>query len=290
MATARRPGLRRAGILLLAVLASLSTTLAHAAEPPAIVLAQVYHAGIHVRDYLVSEKYDGVRAIWDGRTLRFRSGNRVPAPDWFLTALPPDALDGELWLGRGRFDELSAMVRRSVPVDQEWRRISYMIFELPAAPGSFRERAERIRQLVAQHQANAPWLVAVEQTPVRDEAALLQRFRAGIAAGAEGLMLHRADAPYVSGRSDVLLKLKPAPDAEAVVIGHEPGRGKYAGQTGALTMQMPDGPTFSLGSGLPDTLRRNPPPLGTVITYRYQETGKHGLPRFPRFLRVREEF
>jgi DNA ligase-1 len=118
----------------------------------------------------------------------------------------------------------------------------------------------------------------------------MQQLDAVVRAGGEGLMLHRADAPYVTGRSDALLKLKPWQDAEAIVVGYTPGKGKYQGMTGALDMEMPDGKRFRIGSGLSDALRRQPPPLGTRITYRYQQLTKNGVPRFPRYLRVREDF
>lgn len=102
-------------------------------------------------------------------------------------------------------------------------------------------------------------------------------------------MLRRDDAPYRSGRSDDLLKLKSFEDAEARVIGHLPGRGKYAGQTGALLVETPSGQRFRLGSGLPDALRRAPPPIGSVVTYRHNGTHASGLPRFARFWRVRAD-
>ena len=59
-----------------------------AAEPPAILLAEVYRTQVDVSQYLVSEKLDGVRAIWDGQTLRFRSGKTINAPRWFVDGLP----------------------------------------------------------------------------------------------------------------------------------------------------------------------------------------------------------
>ena len=58
-------------------------------------------------------------------------------------------LDGELWLARGRFEALSGIVRKTEPQDDEWRQIKYMIFELPDAPGTFAERAQRIKEIVA---------------------------------------------------------------------------------------------------------------------------------------------
>jgi DNA ligase-1 len=255
---------------------------------PAMLLAEVYAADLDVTQYWVSEKFDGVRAQWDGRTLRFRGGGSVPTPAWFTAGFPAQPLDGELWIGRDRFDALSGAVRKTEAVDAEWRQIRYLIFELPGAAGDFTNRVGQMRQLVAQ--VNLPWLQAVEQTRVADHAALMQRLDAVMRAGGEGLMLHRADAPYLTGRSGALLKLKPWQDAEAIVIGHTPGKGKYQGMTGALQMAMPDGRRFRLGSGLSDALRRQPPPIGTRITYRYQHLTKSGLPRFPRYLRVREDF
>ncbi len=255
---------------------------------PAMLLAEVYAADVDVTQYWVSEKYDGVRAQWDGKALRFRGGGRVPAPAWFTAGFPATPLDGELWTGRGRFDALSGIVRRIEPADAEWRRVRYLVFELPGAAGDFSARVQQIRTLVAQ--AGVPWLQAVEQTRVADRAALMKQLDAVVRTGGEGLMLHRADAPYLTGRNDALLKLKPWLDAEAIVVGHIPGQGKYQGMTGALLMEMSDGTRFRLGSGLSDSLRRQPPPLGTRITYRYQHLTKRGVPRFPRYLRVREDF
>lgn len=257
-----------------------------AAEPPALLLAERYAGDIDVTRYWVSEKLDGVRAHWDGATLRFRSGNPVPAPAWFVAALPPRPLDGELWLGRGGFERLVGIVRRASPDDADWRQVRYMIFELPDAPGDFTARAAAIRALVAA--AGLPWLGAVEQFRVADAGALRRRLAAVVRDGGEGLMLHRADAPYETGRSAALLKLTPWLDAEARVVAHLPGRGKFAGMLGALRVEMPDGRRFSLGSGFSLAERRAPPPVGAQVTYRYRELTRHGLPRFPRYLRVRE--
>jgi DNA ligase-1 len=255
---------------------------------PAMLLAEVYAAHVDVSQYWVSEKFDGVRAQWDGRSLHFRGGGRVPAPAWFTANFPALPLDGELWIGRDQFDALSGTVRKTEPVDAEWRQVRYLIFELPGAAGDFSARVQQMQTIV--ELAAVPWLQAVGQMRVADRAALMQQLDAVMRAGGEGLMLHRADAPYVTGRSDALLKLKPWLDAEAVVVGHTPGKGKYQGMTGALEMAMPDGKRFRIGSGLSDSLRRQPPAIGTRIIYRYQQLTKNGLPRFPHYLRVREDF
>jgi len=259
-----------------------------ATAPPAIILAKVLDPSVDPAQYLVSEKFDGVRAIWDGETLRFRSGNVVHAPAWFIAKLPQQPLDGELWLARGKFETLSGYVRKADPVDEEWRQIHYQIFELPAAAGAFEERYRQIQAIVKQ--AGWPQLVAVEQFRVSDRAALKHKLDVVVKAGGEGLMLHRADAPYVTGRSDVLLKLKPLDDTEAIVVGHIPGKGKYDGMLGALRVEAPDGKRFIIGTGFTDAVRHNPPAVGTTITYTYRGLTSSGVPRFASYWRVREKF
>lgn len=254
---------------------------------PLLLLAQETDADIDPTGWLVSEKLDGVRALWDGQQLRFRSGTPVAAPAWFLQRLPKRPLDGELWLGRGRFDELSGLVRRASPDDAAWNQVRYMLFELPEAPGPFVERAQALARLA--DAAAWPQLQAVPQETLPSRQALRERLDAVVRAGGEGLMLHRADAPWLTGRSRVLLKLKPVQDADAVVIGHVPGQGRHAGRLGALVVRREDGVVFQLGSGLTDAQRDLPPRVGSVVTYSYRGITPQGVPRFASFLRVRPD-
>ncbi len=277
-------------LLMLALITPMHSAVSAGASSgtPALLLANELGPQIDPAKYLISEKYDGVRAIWDGEVLRFRSGRVVNAPPWFIAKLPAQALDGELWLARGRFEALSGIVRKSEPQDEEWRQLKYMIFELPNAPGTFTERAQRIKEIVAG--THWPQLLAVEQFRVADRAALKRKLDDVVRGGGEGLMLHLADADYVTGRSDVLLKLKPLQDTEAVVIEHVSGKGKYQGMLGALRVQMPDGKKFLIGTGFSDEVRKNPPRLGMTVTYTYRGLTQSGLPRFASYLRVRENF
>ena len=237
--------------------------------------------------WLASKKLDGVRAHWDGTQLRFRSGRPVTAPGWFLARLPPSPLEGELWLGRGRFDELSGLVRRSLADDEGWRQLRYMLFELPGAPGPFSERAAALERLALR--IGWPQLQAVPQRHVARRETLAPWLEEVVRGGGEGLMLHRADAPYRSGRSEDVVKLKPQQDEDAVVIGHLPGRGRHAGRLGALRVRRADGAVFDLGTGLSDAQRGDPPPLGSTVTYAFRGRTPNGLPRLASFLRVRPD-
>ncbi|PUE09603.1 DNA ligase [Limnohabitans sp. T6-5] len=263
---------------------------AAAADGERVQLAAVWPQGRTPRGYLVSEKFDGVRAVWDGQVLRFRSGRLIAAPSWFLAALPPLPLDGELWMGRGQFDRVSGAVRKAVPDEDEWRRIQYWVFDAPGWNEPFARRVGLMAQ--ALDAAHVPWLKPVAQTTVPDATTLAMRLREVVQQGGEGLVLHRADALWRAGRSEgpraALFKFKPEPDEEGQVLGYQPGKGRLHGQTGALLVQMPSGQRFALGAGLSDALRREPPPVGAWVTYRYRDRTPTGLPRFASFVRVRD--
>lgn len=253
---------------------------------PPLLLAQTYSEKYDVADYLVSEKLDGVRALWDGKNLRFRSGKLIHAPAWFTAPLPTHALDGELWMGRNSFEQLSAAVRRNVPLDSEWKTITYQVYELPGGEGSFSARIAALEASAAR--VALPWLQVVPQVRVKNKAALKLKLAQVVREGGEGLMLHRTDAAWQTGRSDVLLKLKPHEDAEALVVAHVAGQGKYQGMLGALVVTTPQGRRFRLGTGFTDVQRRNPPAVGTTVTYRYRDFTSTGLPKFASFMRIRE--
>jgi DNA ligase-1 len=254
---------------------------------PALMLANVYHRDIPLTEYWVSEKLDGVRAYWDGHTIISRQGNVYHAPSWFSADFPSAPLDGELWMGRGRFDELSGAVRKQTPLNSQWQKIRFMAFDLPAAEGSFDLRLLQLKRLIDQN--NSPYLVLIEQQKFLNEKALLAHLDEVIALGGEGLMLHLVSAPYRAKRSDDLLKLKRYQDAEATVIDHLPGKGKHEGVLGALLLETKSGLRFKIGSGFSNSQRKAPPPIGSTITYKYFGLSSKGTPRFASFLRVRNE-
>ena len=243
-----------------------------------------------VSDYLVSEKFDGIRALWTGSALVTRRGNIIRAPHWFTAALPNTRLDGELWTKHQDFETLSSIVRRQTP-DARWRQVRYMVFDMPDAQTPFAERYRNYQQLIQGLKANpdAPHVHAVPQYRFNTASELDAFLQAKLNKGAEGVMLNRASDGYHSGRSDALLKLKPYFDAEAEVIAHLPGRGKYEGMLGALRVRGDNGVEFSVGTGFTDEERANPPPIGSIVTFQYHGYTKHGLPRFTSFLRVRDD-
>lgn len=251
-------------------------------------LAEVYEQDTirDIEQYLVSEKYDGVRAIWTGQQLITRNGNPIHAPAWFTEPLPHIWLDGELWTQRQDFDALSGIVRTHIPDDYDWANVSYMVFDMPDDSLPFEQRYQNYSALIKQ--LNVEHIRAVKQQRFSSNHALSEHLQTMVKNGAEGLMLHLATARHRSGRSNALLKLKPYFDAEAVVIAHLPGKGKYTGMMGALRVRNQQGIEFSVGTGFTDLERANPPSVGSTITYKYHGYTNNGLPRFASFLRSRD--
>jgi len=273
--------------LLLAAFGLAIAPAALAREPaPTLMLAETYRRDMSLADYWVSEKYDGVRAFWDGRQLWTRGGERIVAPAWFTTPLPKQPLDGELWAGRGRFAHAVSTARNQTPNDIAWHEMRYMVFDLPAQPGDFTTRLAALRRLLPI--TDAPWVVPVPQERATTHEALQALLDKTVKMGGEGLMLHRGASLYKGERGNDLLKVKPYEDAEARVIEHLPGKGRHSTRLGALVVETPEGKRFRLGTGLTDAERENPPAIGTWVTYRYNGLTAKGLPRFARFMRVRE--
>ena len=237
---------------------------------------------IDINNYYVSEKFDGVRAYWDGKQFYSRQGHAYHAPQWFTQNLPKLPLDGELWLGRLQFEALLSIVKQQTP-DQRWRQIRYQVFDLPSQDGTFSERFKTLQTLPLPPQANA-----VKQQRFNQLDALLKYLEESNKQGSEGLMLHHKAAYYSQGRNPLLCKLKSYSDAEATVIAYTAGKGKYRGMTGALVVKDANGLIFKIGTGLSDKLRRHPPKIGVLITYRYNGLTLNGLPRFARFMRIRQ--
>ncbi len=251
------------------------------------MLAKNY-AGENIQGWLLSEKLDGVRAIWTGSVLVTRNGNDIIPPAWFTSQLPRgEVLDGELYSGRGTFQKTVAVIRKKTPIDSEWEQIRYRVFDAPACSGGFETRIAYAKNVLWVRQAQKIASVIPHWTcPDADYLkALALRL---VSKGAEGVVLRKPGSPYVPGRSGNVLKYKPRETDEARVIGYQEGKGKYSDQVGALVCQWRDGITIRLGTGLSDETRLTPPKIGSMVTFSYRGLTDTGVPREAVFVTVRD--
>lgn len=237
--------------------------------------------------WLISEKYDGVRAYWDGQRLMTRNGYPIKIPEEFTRNWPRQHLEGELWIGYGQFSRLAGLIQQHQPPEQDWQAVRFMLFDLPQWPGTFVQRSDQLAALVKE--ASAPNLKVIKQHQGLNTDRMEALLRGVVDRGGEGLMLHRGQALYQLQRSSDIRKLKPCQDADAQVLAHLPGKGKYSGMMGSLLVQLEDGSRFKIGTGFTDAERASPPPEGSTITFRYNGLTTHGKPRFARFLRIRPD-
>jgi len=244
-----------------------------------------------------SEKFDGYRSIWNGESFVSRSGKSYAVPDWFRVLMPPGiALDGEFWMGRGNFQNCG-IFRKKVPNSQEWRDadVRYTVYDIPSAAGKFEERMKILEALVKDRcrgVAKCP-LVFTKQTKVKSSTDLDKMFQEVIKKGGEGVMIRKPGSDYEQKRSSSLLKYKQFGDTECTIVGYKPGSGKYTGLLGSFECKLLKGveKRFNV-SGMDDCIRKNyktSHPIGTVITIIFNEKTNDGIPRFPRYLRKRDD-
>ena len=249
------------------------------AAKPHLLLLKVYKDQ-NITGWVMSEKLDGIRGYWDGKHLLTRQGKIIHAPKWFLKDYPPFAIDGELWTKRGDFENISSIVRDKVP-SEKWKGIKHYIFEVPNAKGNLFERLKIVKPY------EGKYIKIIPQIPIKNKKQMKAFLKKIEAKGGEGVVVRDPNIPYISKRTSKALKVKSFLDTECKVIGYTKGKGKYKNMIGALLCQLPNGTIFKIGSGLSDSLRKNPPKIGTTITFKYKEMTKYGKPRFPVFLRVR---
>lgn len=228
----------------------------------------------------MSEKLDGIRAYWNGKQLVSRSGKIIHAPKWFTKGYPPFPIDGELWSKRDDFSNISSIVRDKVP-SSEWEQIKHHIFEAPNAKGDLKSRLSLVIPYINNH------IKLVKQISIQSKEQVDIFHKNILSKSGEGVVIRDPNAPYISKRTNKALKLKKFHDKECNIIGYTKGKGKYTDLIGAIICQMDNGIKFKIGSGLSDTFRKNPPDIGTQVTFKYQNLTKNGKPRFPVFLRIR---
>lgn len=253
---------------------------------PPLLLAERWDNAQDLAGWWMSEKLDGVRAYWDGRSLVSRLGNVFHAPDWFLAGLPAVPLDGELWIGRKSFQRTVGVVRRQDRTDL-WKQVSYLVFDAPATPGPFEDRLGFVRGHIKEHRP--PYVRAHDHAACESLNHLRAELARVEALGGEGLMLRKPGSAYEVGRSITLLKVKSFRDAEARVVEHLAGAGRHKGRLGALLVELADGTRFAVGTGFSDAERGSPPAVGSLIAFRYQELSDGGVPRFPSYIGARDD-
>ncbi len=258
---------------------------AHALE---IMLPQVYTDGMDVSGWLMSEKLDGVRGFWDGKQLLSKKGNPLHPPAAFIRNFPPFALEGEIWGGRTTFEKTVSIIKKQQPHDG-WLKLKFAIFDVPRATGGFSGRLQKAKDWFADHPSQFAFVIP--QKIIKDNGQLKTELQRVEKSGGEGLIVRKPDTLYAKGRSRDILKVKSFFDMEAVVIAHIEGKGRNRGRLGSLLVELPENKKvrFKIGTGFRDEERVNPPPVGSIITFKYYGFYQSGLPRFPSFLRIRTD-
>lgn len=248
-----------------------------------LLLAQKHDDKIDPTGYYMSEKLDGVRCLWTGSQMYSRNANRYYPPAFFTKDFPGSPLDGELWVGRSTFQKCVSIVRKKTPLEHEWRLVQYLVFDAPGLNLPFNKRYEKLEEWFSK--IDSPYIKLHKHEICKGPEHLMREHERVEKLGGEGMMLRDPKSYYENRRSKTLLKVKNFDDDEATVLAHEEGTSRLQGMMGAIRVRNSQGVVFSIGSGFSDAQRRNPPKIGSKITYKYQGVSTSNTPRFPIFLR-----
>jgi DNA ligase-1 len=233
------------------------------------MLAVKFNPKYNVDGWIATEKIDGIRGLWNGRTMRTRSGKIVTLPTRLKRVLPRVPLDGELYFGRNRFSRANRWINAH---DDVGRGLKYYVFDVIDKKSPYKERVERAKALVSRIKRRfgrtAP-LVAAKPIRVRNQAHLGQLMNRVLEKGGEGLILRDPASMYVTGRSKKMLKLKPVKTMMGVVIGHNLGK-----TVGSVKIR--------LSNGVVTSVKGKRRPIGSKIIIEFQELTTKGAPRHPR--------
>jgi DNA ligase-1 len=242
----------------------------------------------------MSEKYDGIRAIWTGKRLMSRTGEVITAPQSFLSLLPSDSsFDGELFTKRGDFSKTSSIISKKIPLELEWNNIIFMIFDIPHVKDTFENRIDIIDALVKQ--IDSPQILSVKHTIIDSYDHLMSLHDHITSSKGEGVMIRKPLSFYELKRSKSFLKVKMFKDEDAIIIGYHLGSGRLKNTLGSLIVKWVHdfSVVFKVGTGLDDSIRfsdyKSILPIGSVITVKFFDFFPSGKPRFPVFSSSRFE-
>lgn len=261
---------------------------------PEVMLAHKYQERYHKGPYYMSEKLDGIRAIAFRGKLYSRNGLIIHAPQWFLDSIPEGTYDGELWTRRADFQKLSSIVKKKVPRDDEWKLVSYRIFDDPTSSNDFSVTYNRLKKKMPICTENTEVSVCVEkQTLANSHNQIMKHFREIRNRNGEGIVL-RKNAPYKQGvRTEDMLKVKEFKEREAKIVGFTLYEGTERLKSLICEWKTPYGHrvSFKVFTGISEGMKHNSGKeffkIGDVVTIQFYEYTKNGLPRFPVFKGVR---
>lgn len=246
--------------------------------------------GRDISGWVMSEKYDGVRAIWDGKKLKSRHNKEFCAPQSFISQLPPFSIDGELFAGRGSFEKAASITARC---DEDWEELEYLIFDAPEAKGYLPTRLAVLKDFLTKN-PNLQ-IKIIEQIEIKNTKEAFDYLEKITANGGEGVVVRDPKEPYKNGRQSTIMKLKKFYDAECEVYSIKPRKDGNSVVGSVLCKDGSSKTAFKIGSGFGSLKicqkasgdEQNCLKTGDIITYKYQNLTKNGKPRFAIFLRKR---
>jgi len=288
------------------------------------VITDLYKTKVvsNIKDYWLTEKYDGYRTLCVNKKLYTRNGNQIYCPDWFTQLLPDDInLDGELFAGYGNWN-LCGSFRRKTPDESVWKmeNVIYIVFDIidtkTDTPYHIRYKTLLNYVMKTRHTTKldligirtTPPIRIVSYTTATSINNIQTVFNQIVTKGGEGVVLRDPLSKYVTQSKGNIFRIKKLYMKEGIVVDYKISNSqKYKGLLSSFMVvpiadeddfehnikkgQLLKQQMFSVSSGITEHIRKTYKdtfPIGTIIQYKCNDYTSTGKPRHPAFIRKRE--
>ena len=245
---------------------------------------------------LVSEKLNGIRAIWNPAANRFQTKRRkfwhpwMTAKIWGNTAPPTIALDGEFYIPGAPLGTIASACGVTI-LEDPGIPITYGVFDVIVPLKSALKRVAIIDTIT---HLPCDFVSHILCETIEELNAVVALFRTN---NSEGVVCRYANSCYAHGtRSSLVHKIKFFDDCEVTVIDFIEGEGKFAGTLGAMLVRDDSGRVFSTGGGemsnkdRSDVWSNKPRYLNRPATIKFPYRSGDGVPLQSVFIAWRDNY
>lgn len=156
------------------------------------------YSGQSVKGWLLSEKIDGWRLLWDGEKYVTRQGLTLQCPDSWYIGMQDHALDGELFAGRGQFNTIQNRIKHG------FDGLKFHVFDIVDHRSTFDSRAKFLSRMDLPGHCEK-----VLHTMVDSVESMIYAADKIVSDGGEGVVVRNPKWKYSGGRSWDVLRYVP---------------------------------------------------------------------------------
>jgi DNA ligase-1 len=227
-----------------------------------------------VSGWQIAQKYNGIRCYWNGFEMWSKKGRKYELPSFITDLLPKSPLDGEICLSSGSYTKCVAILNKN-PSHPAWKNIKFVVNDAPELDIPFSQRLQALRTKIVKSR----WVRVNKYLNCRGNDNLYEELANVRRQGGDGIIMKHPNSLYHAGKSRTsFLEVNSNFQGVARVLQIMRKKDKI----NSVRVKTEQGQEFNIFRGL-KTLFKNPPKVGSNITYCYNSLLDNGKPRQPKY-------